>query len=77
MALFLGCNFLEQGPAFVFCVEAGTLGDCYYCYYYYYCAHAFSILQADSTTHGLTCALHRQTQHNRVPLTFTAQQQVK
>ena len=43
MALFWGCNFLEQGPAFVFWIEADTLGAYYY--YYYYFAHVLSILR--------------------------------
>lgn len=43
MALFWGCNFLKQGPAFVFWIEADTLGDYYY--YYYYFAHVLSILR--------------------------------
>lgn len=61
MALFLESNFPEQGSAFVFRMEADTLGDRDYYYYYYYFAHGFQhpwdMLQAREHTR----AFHRQT----------------
>ena len=71
MALFWGCNFLKQGPAFVFWIEADTLGDYYY--YYYYFAHVLSILRLALRHIGYPCATRvpstdRHNRHNSLLL---------
>lgn len=60
MALFLECNFPEQGFAFVFQTEAGTLGDRGYYYYYYYFACVFQRPEDRLQAHEHARAFHRQ-----------------
>ena len=54
MALFLECNFPEQGSVFVFRTEAGTLEDWGYYYYYYYLAPCFFSLAGTISKHMST-----------------------